>query len=883
MGDNSLPLLIMRDKFTKGLGNLSQLQNIPKLQKLNFSEAMETAWHTDAHFVCYQVNGIKKNVTTRVNKSAYASIKEAGGQLTTQILAFDYDRPAHKPWTKPAMEEWLSNFQSIAASHPILGKWSLLYSTKNGARIVFLLDKPMDVLEAESRHRWLCQQLREAGIKLDDIDQDGYSMSGEKAKVRYPTSDWTRCFRLPFVIRDGDPTWEADLCFWEESFKTRVGSEELGKIEVESAARSIKVEFSESAKPDREWCSSVLMSVAGGKARSSAFFNISRKVLRGTAVFDIVFNGMDLADPGGRHDAMLKVSGVAVNKLYKNMDKFDLLGPEHVYALLVEAAERLEPDSGTPDWTDTLWRHCQYCWAREEAEAKFKQEIKAKKEVEKKSKLQRIVDGMRQWCDDERINSNDMEAKASAMSRLVAVSARSIYVINQDGYYDTLACPHSSLIPRIREMQMDDLIQVKIPTNSAQGYRTASAQEIINEYGTPVCSVMGMPGKDKMHSWIENIGTSSATLVTSIYCRNPKIKAEFNQDIDDWLVAFLGDNFDYICNWIAWSIFFELGPICALSLVSAPGSGKKLFVRGLSELLMVPAVASAQDLIGDFQENLMKTPFLNIDEGWPQGSQRKHPADIFRELTGGGSQWVNQKFRDRIEVKNPVRIILTANNHDVVKGLVRGKELSAEDRDAISIRVSHFNLGSGGAQFLRSKGGLASGFTRGWISGDGGEASQFKIAKHFKWISENRRMPRGTRLLVEGNAEHSLLSTLRVEGGATPIIIEAVVRMLERRKRVEGLQVKNGSVKVLVSSILTFCRQEGSFGRITAAVIHKVLRNIASPDNREDTLDPDQAPDRHKWHDLDVELLLEVARRDGWPCTRIEEIASEARTRRKNA
>ena len=180
------------------------------LETLGWQETWNERFNSDAHFVCYMLRD--GGQMPRCNKRALPHIREAGGDLVTRMLVFDYDNPGHAQWTTQSLEEWIDKFIDITLKWELGAKWSVLYATKHGARIIYLLDNPVPVDVAEGMHRWLLVEWEERGLHLDTS-----------------CSDWTRLFRLPCVRRLETNTWEQDYFFLQSEAKL-LPTVDLGSI-----------------------------------------------------------------------------------------------------------------------------------------------------------------------------------------------------------------------------------------------------------------------------------------------------------------------------------------------------------------------------------------------------------------------------------------------------------------------------------------------------------------------------------------------------------------------------------------------------------------------------------------------------------------------------
>jgi hypothetical protein len=176
----------MTDKFDKGARSLTD--PLPPMQHAPFTDVFRTRYSTDAHFVAYQIigpNGVPQLPIARLTKSVLPQIRQTGADVVLTCLVLDFDNPGHALWQPGGPRVFRERLQAATTTFPLAMGFTLFYSTLHGARLVYVLTRPVPVEEGEKRHRGLCQQFQANGFPEIDMQ----------------TSDWTRLFRLPYVIR----------------------------------------------------------------------------------------------------------------------------------------------------------------------------------------------------------------------------------------------------------------------------------------------------------------------------------------------------------------------------------------------------------------------------------------------------------------------------------------------------------------------------------------------------------------------------------------------------------------------------------------------------------------------------------------------------------
>jgi hypothetical protein len=145
--------------------------------------ALDLEHKTDAHLYAYVMRdqrGAPLQRQPRLNKSALSWVRSLGFTVWIECLFADVDTPGHVPWTDELRAVAIEQDRRLATAG--------VYYSANGRRIVQPLEHALeidDTGEAEARIGTWLASLHDLGIHADRL------------------TDWTRCFRLPHVRRDG--------------------------------------------------------------------------------------------------------------------------------------------------------------------------------------------------------------------------------------------------------------------------------------------------------------------------------------------------------------------------------------------------------------------------------------------------------------------------------------------------------------------------------------------------------------------------------------------------------------------------------------------------------------------------------------------------------
>lgn len=870
-GPTKLPnVAIGATKFVTGASRLTD--PVEPLRVMPLRQAMQEQFGSDAHFCCYVVHedGHEAEAWPRINKVVLDAIEKAGGRVYSTMLVIDYDTKDNVDadtlrtkaiegkvaWDDELIEEfWQKLDTAVDAGLPMP---NVVYTTKNGARLIYVLPEQVLVREVEDYHRGLVHLFGTKGLIADK-----------------KCSDWTRFFRMPAVMRDGRPSWDSPYYRLLEQYDTFVQLADLPKVEKpvgdNEYAPIRKIDRPRPSQEDARMMLEVQMPGRTG-SRQTALYKEAKRRLQGRNCFPCIFDFAPVARGGERDDTLTRLVGEAVGLLFP----MDGCTPEFVYALFMPAVEQLEPDRGTPNWLDKLWYLVCYMFEREVAKAEAAEQRQKVKEVKTEDRLTAMLNGMRSWCKDPSIEQDDARSTIWMLQHSIAMTkAKRYHPLQPDGYYARHGVPREHLVTAMRECGLSEFVEMGAYEQGS--FVAFSPAELLSMYGTLVHEVQG--AANYRGAIVKNMGSADSTLVVALYHLRRDLEPTYNEAADIWLRKLVGEaDAQKLRDWIGFALDFEGGPICALSLSGPPGCGKKMLVRGLAECINTGAVASGLDLVQRFTPALMKTPFLCVDEGLPS----KVPggidiADQFRRVVSGESLTLDVKFSDPVTIFNPLRVIFTANNLETVRAITSHRDLTPEDQAALSQRILHIDVQQAAADWLTANGGVR--MTRGWIMGDAGEPSDYLLAKHFLWLHENRpKQALGTRLLVEGNLESELMRDMRTQSGVAPLVIRTLIYMIESpsKSQMKGLSIEDGQVHVTAAGVVEVYRADLANRRdLNTSQVLNVLRSVVLPGgSKNPTHHVNGQGERIKarWYPIDLITLLEEAYSNGYPSKEIEKL-----------
>ena len=746
-------LVVLPSKFVPGV-SAETLNTAETCYHLPLREALERQYATDAHLVMY--TSPHRELLTRMSKPGLPSIRERFGPdcLKITTLFVDFDNPGHAEWTPEFKADFLSKLQALPAK--IRQACGILYSTRAGARLGFILERAIELEQSEPMLRGLVYELGQAGMIVD------------------PLCDWTRVFRMPFVKRDGE--WSQEhmpfgLVIRDTARLALDAIEPIGKESRLGVGPALPLQVEQ---PTPEQAKAELEGSGRHRTKTQWYKKVKRLLgLYDAPSFPYIFEGRVPA-VGTRNQSLAMIAGDLTGALFEESDST----PERVWALMVPLAENMEGSDGGTPWTDVAWAMVCRFWSQDAGRRQTKEQVKL-------DTKHAILQGVREWCNHTGVEQTADAAIIWLMKRMIAVSAdgRSCWVMTKSGYYDRHSVARQTLHARIRDLGMDEVIQIHRMTTQG-GVQMIKSDELISRHGTTVGSVEGIVGD--VGTTIRGLGTKKQLLRYSIYARKDSLEPRFDKDVDGWLRAMLGEFYDRVVEWLGHSLAFEDGPICALSLVGPPGCGKSLLVQGLAECVDTEIVATGEELIRDRQSRLLETPWLNVNEGFPRAVQNVDVADKVRQIISGDVMEARRLYEGAVKLHNPVRLLITANNEDCIRTVFKNKNMDEDDREALAQRILHIRCSKRAVVYFDEHGGRK--MTNGWVAGATGH-SNYTLARHFLSLYRHRAPTHGRRWLVEGdngaNAIRNLptlVQMMAMESGIVPIVTTVLIQMLEQNE-----------------------------------------------------------------------------------------------------
>jgi hypothetical protein len=288
------------------------------------------------------------------------------------------------------------------------------------------------------------------------------------------------------------------------------------------------------------------------------------------------------------------------------------------------------------------------------------------------------------------------------------------------------------------------------------GSKEKTIDRIITEYGSIASS--HIMRTDSSSSYYDG---ATETFYEHV-CPIRNLEPTYDEQVDKWMRLLGGKDPETLLDWVATCADLSR-PSPAVYLHAQKDSGKTMFASGIARL-WGQAPTPMASAVGNFNSALIECPLVFADEEIPKGVT----SGFIRDFVGSLNRKIKRKNRDEATHLGAVRLVIAANNPDILK--FDREEFSVEDIAAVAARILYFKCSPDAAGYLRSLGGFEG--TADWVYSD-------RIAKHALWLFRNRQAKRGSRFLVEGGVDvvHRNLAT---NGAARDRTVEWVCRaMLE--------------------------------------------------------------------------------------------------------
>jgi hypothetical protein len=274
-----------------------------------------------------------------------------------------------------------------------------------------------------------------------------------------------------------------------------------------------------------------------------------------------------------------------------------------------------------------------------------------------------------------------------------------------------------------------------------------------------------------------------------------KITPAYNAEIEQWLKLFGGDEHEKLFDWIA-TITDLSKPTCALYISGVGSAGKTMLGDGLARLWSETGATKLSTFLSRFNSSVVECPLLRAAEGLPPGCSSR---DV-RDVVGSTEFTLERKGLPVTKVAGCLRLIIDDNADGEL--LPEPEDLGKNANDAVALKFLHVPVGESPKSYLAALGGDA--YTRDkehWVDGD-------KIAAFALYLRDTRKVIRGSRFLVEGDAK-KMTQLITLQNPIVSNVCDWILRVLNLPAAVlnnnksykDGVAVGNGAVKINTSCV----------------------------------------------------------------------------------
>jgi hypothetical protein len=246
-----------------------------------------------------------------------------------------------------------------------------------------------------------------------------------------------------------------------------------------------------------------------------------------------------------------------------------------------------------------------------------------------------------------------------------------------------------------------------------------------------------------------------------------RLTSERDEIIEGWL-RILGPQVE---KWVA--NVPDMSRLMAILYLFGPkGIGKGLLASGIARLWGSSPV-DFKSVAGDFEEDILNSPFIWADEQLPRRRDKDITA-LLRALAGNSVHAVRRKHRCEIHVRGALRLLLTANNPDMVEGLQQ--DLTRDDIDAVMERFAFVEGTPQARDYLdeQKRAGLNL-----WTH----FVEENRLARHALWMLESGRwIPDPVeRFVCGGGGGVDVRDRALLSGENISRLVQYVVKLINKR------------------------------------------------------------------------------------------------------
>lgn len=447
--------------------------------------------------------------------------------------------------------------------------------------------------------------------------------------------------------------------------------------------------------------------------------------------FQRVLRGEPFAEPGERDDILFRMSSLIG-------ERFPKYKPESIASFFRASLSHMKHEPGAPQEKDVIYKIERAQTAVREREAE-----KQQAEVEARSK--RIREAFRNG----RVEPYRPDEYPPTGHWILQTGKTYYYWLN--GTYEGPYVSHEARNAAERDLAPAHHV-LDLYTITAKGdIVPKSANTLVSEYGTVIHNVI-----EDMNTQTSYYDEKERVLVRASCPIRTDLEPEYNSEVAAWFKIIGGDRHHDFLTWVAAITRLDL-PCVALFVTGPPGAGKSLLANSLARLWTTSRPTTMEEALSNFNDAMLRCPLVFADETLPKDFRGYARNAELRHFIQATERPLNRKFIPTATIKGAVRVIVAANNEEV---LATAENLSMDDIAAITQRYFHRPLSKELVAFLNDVDPRG----KGWQYDD-------VVARHALWLRDNHDWTLSERFIIPPMDAH-LHRSLTVRSGARSAVCQ---------------------------------------------------------------------------------------------------------------
>jgi len=248
-----------------------------------------------------------------------------------------------------------------------------------------------------------------------------------------------------------------------------------------------------------------------------------------------------------------------------------------------------------------------------------------------------------------------------------------------------------------------------------------------------------------------------------------KLEPRFDEQIDTWLRLMAVDKEDteQILDYVA-GVSQLHRPCAALHLMGPPGTGKSVFINGLSKLWTTGGATPYRMAVGaQFNESIARCPLIELSEGMEKDLFHHGTSSAFRDLIGSQEVTINPKGFAPYSVVGCARVVVASNDYEILRDITGSRELSNDSLEAVAERLAIVPVGLPARDYMDALKAKDPHTIDRWLQND-------LLARHALHLRDSRKLSADARFLVRGKVT-AALQTLVVHRQPSEALLEWIV------------------------------------------------------------------------------------------------------------